>query len=161
MTKARPAIVWYEMLKEDIDSPSPDTESLPEQKPQGRSKVLLLAIAAAVAIILVVVAIVVPVVLTRKHHSDAGAPSGGSQPSTTPNPHQPSSNTATSGKSGSRITLEDGTTFTYTNNFDGEWAFDPKQPFGPGGQAQSWSKRVGAGEDWVWGVDIVRGVNLG
>ncbi|KAF8157928.1 glycoside hydrolase family 5 protein [Crassisporium funariophilum] len=56
--------------------------------------------------------------------------------------------------------MDDGTKFTYTNEFDGDWAEDPKNPFAPGGKAQSWSKRVGK-EEWVWGTDIARGVNLG
>ena len=71
-----------------------------------------------------------------------------------------SSTTATSGKTGSRITMEDGTTFVYTNDFGGDWAFDPKQPFAPGGKAQDWSPRVGQ-DSWVFGSDIIRGVNLG
>ncbi|KXN84327.1 putative glucan 1,3-beta-glucosidase D [Leucoagaricus sp. SymC.cos] len=56
--------------------------------------------------------------------------------------------------------MDDGTTFTYQNPFGGDWAADPKNPFGPGGKAQSWSKRIGT-EEWVWGQDVARGVNLG
>ncbi|KAJ3822386.1 glycoside hydrolase family 5 protein [Lentinula raphanica] len=56
--------------------------------------------------------------------------------------------------------MEDGTKFTYTNNFGGDWAADPTQPFLPGGKAQSWSPRIGA-EEWTWGKDVARGVNLG
>ncbi|KAJ4481901.1 glycoside hydrolase family 5 protein [Lentinula aciculospora] len=56
--------------------------------------------------------------------------------------------------------MEDGTNFTYTNNFGGNWAADPIQPFIPGGKAQSWSPRVGS-EEWTWGEDVARGVNLG
>jgi hypothetical protein len=58
------------------------------------------------------------------------------------------------------LTFDDGTKYTYKNDFDGDWAFDPKNPFGSGGKAQSWSPRVGS-EKWQWGKDIVRGVNLG
>jgi len=64
------------------------------------------------------------------------------------------------GTSGSIIKTDDGTTFTYVNAFGGDWASDPRQPFAAGGKAQSWSKRVGT-EQWVWGNDIARGVNLG
>lgn len=56
--------------------------------------------------------------------------------------------------------MDDGTSFIYTNNFGGDWAADPKNPFALGGKAQSWSKRIGT-EDWIWGTDIARGVNLG
>ncbi len=70
------------------------------------------------------------------------------------------SNGATSGTTGSLITMSDGTTFTYTNTFGGDWAEDPTSPFASGGKAQSWSKRIGS-EEWVWGQDVARGVNLG
>ncbi|KAG6919223.1 hypothetical protein DXG01_008018 [Tephrocybe rancida] len=55
--------------------------------------------------------------------------------------------------------MEDGTTFIYTNDFDGDWTYDPTVPFGPGGKAQEWSKRIGA-EEWVWGMQT-RFVELG
>lgn len=55
--------------------------------------------------------------------------------------------------------MEDGTKFTYQNDFGGNWVFDPQNPFGPG-KSQSWSKAIGT-EEWVWGQDIARGVNLG
>jgi len=64
------------------------------------------------------------------------------------------------GASGSTIKMEDGASFTYVNEFGGDWASDPTQPFAAGGKAQSWSKRVGT-EQWIWGTDIARGVNLG
>jgi hypothetical protein len=57
------------------------------------------------------------------------------------------------------ITLEDGSTFTYNNDFGGEWLADPKKPFDSGGKAQSWSPRVS--EEWVWGEHVIHGVNLG
>ncbi|KAF8886220.1 glycoside hydrolase family 5 protein [Gymnopilus junonius] len=56
--------------------------------------------------------------------------------------------------------MEDGTSFVYTNTYGGDWAMDPKQPFAPGGKAQSWSPRVGQ-DTWVWGTDVIKGVNLG
>lgn len=99
------------------------------------------------------VAVVVPVVLTRtkgsSNNGTSGSSSGGG-----------GSKAGTSGASGSIITMEDGTKFTYQNNFGGDWAQDPKDPFGPGGKSQSWSKRIGT-EEWVWGQDVARGVNLG
>ncbi|KAJ9118412.1 hypothetical protein QFC24_006241 [Naganishia onofrii] len=49
--------------------------------------------------------------------------------------------------------------FTYTNTFDGYYYYDPTNPFAKGGKAQSWSPAIE--EEWVWGRDIVRGVNLG
>ncbi|KAF6754946.1 glycoside hydrolase family 5 protein [Ephemerocybe angulata] len=55
--------------------------------------------------------------------------------------------------------MDDGTTFTYTNTFGGEWLADPKKPLGSGGKAQSWTPRIG--EEWKWGQDKINGVNLG
>ena len=94
-------------------------------------------------------AIAIPIIITRErnnHHSS----SGGHETNTA----------ATSGGNGSVITLDDGSTFVYLNDFGGDWAFDPHNPFGPGGKAQNWSKRIGS-DDWVWGTDTARGVNLG
>ena len=94
-------------------------------------------------------AIAIPIIITREknnHHSS----SGGHETNTA----------ATSGGNGSVITLDDGSTFVYLNSFGGDWAFDPHNPFGPGGKAQNWSKRIGS-DDWVWGTDTARGVNLG
>ncbi|ESK89845.1 glycoside hydrolase family 5 protein [Moniliophthora roreri MCA 2997] len=75
---------------------------------------------------------------------------------------------ATSGGNGSTIVTDTNMTFLYTNDFGGDWAWDPSDPFGRGGRAQDWSKRIpGLGEQvdekdtWQWGKDIVRGVNLG
>ncbi|KAJ7845429.1 exo-beta-1,3-glucanase [Mycena olivaceomarginata] len=101
----------------------------------------------------VAVAVSVPVALssskkTAASTSSAAGPSG----STNSGP--------TSGTTGSLIKMDDGTTFTYTNGFGGDWAWDPKDPFQQGGKAQSWSKRVGS-EEWDWGTDVARGVNLG
>ena len=98
----------------------------------------------------VLIAIVaVPVVILRHRNTSDNSSPGSDQ-----------SRNATSGMSGSTITMDDGTKFLYQNSFGGDWAADPKIPFGPGGKAQSWSKRIGA-EEWVWGQDVARGVNLG
>jgi glucan 1,3-beta-glucosidase len=113
-----------------------------------------LLIALSISAVLIATAIAVLVALTvRKKHDVSQASSTSSAPSN-------NSQAQISGKSGSIITMEDGTSFTYINNFGGDWAADPKNPFAVGGKAQSWSKRVGT-EDWVWGTDIARGVNLG
>jgi glucan 1,3-beta-glucosidase len=102
---------------------------------------LILAAGAAVAI---------PLVLLHKSKS-------GSSPSDS---HSPKSTGAISGTNGSVVTTNNGSTFTFVNNFGGDWAYDPTNPFAPGGKAQSWSPRVGS-EDWDWGVNTARGVNLG
>lgn len=101
-------------------------------------------------VVVIAAAITVPLVLTRKNSSNDN--NGGSSSN--------DGNSATSGTSGSLITMDDGTRFTYQNDFGGDWVYDPKKPFESGGKSQSWSKRIGSGE-WVWGQDIARGVNLG
>jgi hypothetical protein len=113
-----------------------------------RRKIVIISL---LALVVIAAAVAIPVVLTA-NKSNAGSSAG--------NGSSTDDSGSTSGVSGSIITLEDGTKFTYTNNFGGDWASDPKSPFAPGGKAQSWSKRIGT-EDWIWGTDIARGVNLG
>lgn len=50
-------------------------------------------------------------------------------------------------------------TFTYTNQWGGYWQFDPSNPLSGGGKAQSWTPAID--EEWVWGRDTIKGVNLG
>ena len=109
-------------------------------------------------IIAAAAAAVLALTVGKKHSSSSSSGSGSS--SSGGGSGGGSSSSSTSGKSGSLITMEDGTQFTYVNNFGGDWAYDPKNPFAAGGKSQSWSKRVGS-EEWVWGSDYVRGVNLG
>ncbi|KAF8827374.1 hypothetical protein HHX47_DHR4000380 [Lentinula edodes] len=115
------------------------------------SRTKKLIVTSIVALVVIIVAVTVPVYLVTTRHSSSstGSQSPGS-----------SSQVATSGISGSLIEMEDGTNFTYMNSLGGDWAADPTQPFLPGGKAQSWSPRVGA-DEWIWGENVARGVNLG
>lgn len=108
----------------------------------------------ALVIVVAAVAVGVAIALTRKKGSSASSGSGSSGGGGT------GSSSSTSGKTGSKVTMEGGSTFVYTNDFGGDWVLDPKLPFAAGGQAQSWTPRVGK-DDWVWGRDVVKGVNLG
>ncbi|KAF9451864.1 glycoside hydrolase family 5 protein [Macrolepiota fuliginosa MF-IS2] len=111
-----------------------------------------LLIAGILALIVVVaVAVAVPVVLTSRANASGGdgGPSSGD-----------TSKNGKNGTSGSVVIMDDGTRFTYQSAFGGDWAFDPENPLGPGGRAQNWSRRIGS-EEWVWGQDVARGVNLG
>ena len=109
-------------------------------------------------------AVVVAVVLTRNKGSAASSNGGnggnGGSGGGSGGKGGGSGSTLISGITGSKVTTDNGSTFIYTNDFGGEWVFDPKNPFGPGGQAQNWTPRVGQ-DDWVWGQDVVKGVNLG
>ena len=122
----------------------------PEKKVGRRRRLALIIL--AVSVCLAAIGFGLGIAL-NKHNAS------GTSSSSTPSGSGPKSG-STSGKSGSIVTFEDGTKFTYVNNFGGDWVMDPRQPFAPGGKAQSWSPRVGA-EEWKWGTDIVRGVNLG
>jgi len=55
--------------------------------------------------------------------------------------------------------MEDGTTFTYKNPFGGTWYWDPNDPFNNTAQAQSWTPALN--EPFNYGIDHIRGVNLG
>lgn len=122
----------------------------PTWNPRRRKILILLAI----TLVIIVIAVAVPVAVVTGHHS------GSSSQATSSGSAGSGSKGATSGTSGSLITMDDGSTFMYANNFGGDWAADPTNPFLAGGKAQSWSPRVGA-EEWVWGQDVARGVNLG
>lgn len=101
--------------------------------------------------------VAVGVLLSKNNNENSGngSSNGGSKSSS-----GGSSSNAVTGKTGSTIVAEDGSSFVYNNDFGGMWVSDPKDPFGPGGQAQSWSPQVGK-DAWVWGRDVVKGVNLG
>lgn len=112
-------------------------------------------------LVIIAVAVALGVTLSKKTTSDQDS-SGASGNGTagTGEKGGTSTSSATSGKAGSQVTTEDGTTFVYNNDFGGDWASDPKSPFAAGGKAQGWSPRIGS-EDWVWGEHTARGVNLG
>jgi len=122
------------------------------QRKSGRKRIIVIA---GIVIIIIAAAVAIPMALLHKSKKGSGSSSSSSGSS-----GSPKFNGATSGTSGSVVKTDNGSTFTYVNNFGGEWASDPTQPFGNGGKAQSWSPRIG-GEEWVWGTDIARGVNLG
>lgn len=131
-----------------------------KQNPRRRRNIWIALGVLAIGVI--AAAVVVGVILSKKHSSEessSGSSSGGSSGSGGTS-GSGSTNSATSGKTGSKIKMDDGTTFTYTNDFGGDWAMDPTSPFAAGGKAQTWSPRIGS-EDWVWGEHIARGVNLG
>ena len=112
------------------------------------------------ALVIVVAAVVAGVAVSLTKKKGSGSASSGSGSGSSSGGSGSGSSSSTAGKTGSKVTMEDGSTFVYTNDFGGDWAMDPKLPFAAGGQAQSWTPRVGK-DDWVWGKDVVKGVNLG
>lgn len=120
-------------------------------------------VVAIVAIIAVVVAVYFTVV---KHHNNNDAVSGGaskgdSKGTQTASSSSPSSSSkpttklAVTGGDGSTVTMDDGTTFTYSNPFGGYWYWDENDPFNNGARAQSWSPALN--ETFKYGVDKIRG----
>ncbi|KAF9014848.1 glycoside hydrolase [Hymenopellis radicata] len=60
---------------------------------------------------------------------------------------------------GSQVTLEDGSTFTYSNQFGGFWVSDPSDLFASGAKPNSWTPALN--QSWTYGKDRIFGVNLG
>ncbi|KAJ6583920.1 exo-beta-1,3-glucanase [Mycena vulgaris] len=115
------------------------SRKITRQKPRKsrRKKIIIISLSLlAVAI----VAVAIPLALSSKKHASVASSGAGSSSSAS------TGSGPTTGKTGSLIAMDDGTTFTYTNDFGGDWAADPK------------TRR---GEEWDWGTDVARGVNLG
>ncbi len=121
-----------------------------------RRNVIILAVLGG--LILLIVAVVVPVYfLAIKPHSNKSSQSSSSStasPSSTGSPSTPKSAVVTGGD-GSTVTMDDGTTFTYSNSFGGYWYYDPNDPFNNGARAQSWSPALN--ETFNYGNDPIRG----
>jgi glucan 1,3-beta-glucosidase len=127
----------------------------------------LLAGLAALAVLIVVIA--VPVSLTTHKHGngkadDTTGPSsgnGGSNSNSTnggSNP-APTKKLAVTGGDGSTVTTSSGATFTYNNPFGGTWYYDEEDPINNSAQCQSWTPPLN--QTFQFGVDTIRGVNLG
>ncbi|TFK55156.1 glycoside hydrolase [Heliocybe sulcata] len=117
-------------------------------------------------LIIVIIAVAVPVALTankKSSNSDSATRGGGNDPanpsSTGSSGGSGSKNLAVTGGDGSKVTTDDGSTFTYSNSFGGYWYWDENDPFNNGARPQSWSPALN--ETFNWGIDKIRGVNLG
>ncbi|KAI9509662.1 exo-beta-1,3-glucanase [Russula earlei] len=129
---------------------------------KSRRNTIILSVIAG--LILLIVAVVLPVYfLAIKHTSNRTAASQSSPTATAASPSATNSPTSTSsaitGGDGSVITMEDGTTFTYSNPFGGFWYYDPNDPFNNAAQAQSWTPPLN--QSFKYGSDRIRGVNIG
>ncbi|KAJ7771675.1 glycoside hydrolase family 5 protein [Mycena metata] len=128
-----------------------------------RKKPIIIGIVAAV---LLIAAIAVGVAVTLgKHKSttaakDSSTSSGdsASNPTTSGSPAS-GKIAAVTGSDGSTVTASDGSTFVYTNPFSGTWYWDPSDPYNNAARPQSWSPALN--ETFNYGVDKIRGVNLG
>ncbi|KAK1221389.1 hypothetical protein PQX77_015796 [Marasmius sp. AFHP31] len=105
----------------------------------------------ALGIVILIILIVVPVTVLKKNN-DSNPRLGSSDGSD-------GGRVAVTGFDGSEVTLEDGSTMKYSNRHGGHWYYDPNNPFNNGARAQSWSP--GLNETFRYGIDKIRGVNLG
>ncbi|KAA1471083.1 exo-beta-1,3-glucanase [Dentipellis sp. KUC8613] len=135
--------------------------------PAAKSRRNIIILSAIAGLIIIIVAVVVPVyfAVVKPHSSStkgaaaSDAPSKADPTASTSSAGAPSNRAAVSGGDGSKVTMDDGTTFTYQNSFGGIWYHDPADPFNNGARPQSWSPALN--ETFNWGVDRIRGVNLG
>ncbi|EMD32912.1 glycoside hydrolase family 5 protein [Gelatoporia subvermispora B] len=114
---------------------------------------------AFIALAVVVLAVVLPVwfVVVKPNRDGGSSSSSSSSKQSSSNPESPSG--AVTGGNGSTIVTEDGTSFTYINQFGGFWVSDPKNPFNDSAQPNSWTPPLD--QPWTWGVDHIYGVNIG
>ncbi|KAI0831504.1 glycoside hydrolase [Trametes gibbosa] len=138
----------------------------PPQASKSRRKVVICSLIALVAIVAgVVIAVYFAVIKPKQNHSTSnstpsGATSGGSSnDNSSGTSSTPSARVAISGGDGSTVTMFDGSTVTYSNPHGGTWYYDPANPTVSGARAQSWTPALN--ETFNFGVDNIRGVNLG
>ena len=119
---------------------------------------------AAIIVVVVVVAVYFAVIKPNNDSSSGNASGGAAQGSGTSTTASGTASPTSTGKptalvvtggDGSKVTMDDGSTFTYTNKFGGYWYWDPTDPFNNGARAQSWSPAMN--ETFQYGVDPMRG----
>ncbi|KAI0797622.1 glycoside hydrolase superfamily [Abortiporus biennis] len=124
---------------------------------------IIVAILIAIAVVLIVIFAVVKPFDKKGSSSNSGAAADDSNHGTSSGANPTATNTPSSaivtGGDGSKITMDDGTTFTYSNPFGGTWYWDPKDPFNNNAQAQSFTPPLN--QSFNYGVTPIRGVNLG
>ena len=135
----------------------------PRARSRRRMWIIGAVAAGVIAIIIIVVAIYFAVIKPHNNNSSVsgGASKGDSKGSQTTSSAAPASTSKTAqtlavtGGDGSKVTTEDGTSFTYSNKFGGYWYWDENDPFNNGARAQSWSPALN--ETFNYGVDQIRG----
>ncbi|KAG7085336.1 hypothetical protein E1B28_002902 [Marasmius oreades] len=140
-------------------SPLGSSRNLEEEKraiyesPRAKSnkrKYLISALALLIVVLAIAGFCVYWFVFRNKSSSGSGSPAG---------QQGKGKSLAVFGGNGSKVLLEDGTEYTYTNPHGGWWYYDVNDPFNNGAKAQSWSPALN--ETFNYGVDKIRGVNLG
>ncbi|KAF7311531.1 Glycoside hydrolase [Mycena kentingensis (nom. inval.)] len=130
--------------------------------PRSRKKAILIGLA-VVAVIAVAIGVVLALTVFKKKSDDDAKDSGDAASGTESNDSGSGKSTGkvaiVSGKDGSDVVGDDGNTFKYSNSFGGSWYYDVNDPFNNAAQAQSWTPPLN--QTFKYGVDRVRGVNLG
>lgn len=131
--------------------------------PRTRSKRKVMILAILAALILLLLAVVIPVyfAIIRPNNNRSSSTEPGKSSNEAPKPSSTKTpvTAVVTGGDGSKITMEDGTTFIYKNPFGGYWYWDENDPFNNGARAQSWSPALN--ETFQYGIDQIRGVNIG
>ncbi|KAG7086576.1 hypothetical protein E1B28_002522 [Marasmius oreades] len=133
--------------------------------PKSKRKIMI--IAAIAALIIIILAVVIPVyfaiVKPNSTNSESSNSSGDSSHNGGKSGDGSKGSTgkvaAVTGGDGSQVTLEDGTTFKYSNSYGGSWYYDVNDPFNNGARAQSWTPALN--ETFDHNANRIRGVNLG
>lgn len=128
--------------------------------PSPRSRKLLYIAGGLFGLVIVIAAVVVPVYFTviKKNSNDKSSSLGDSDDPTSSGTPSSGSNSpvrAITGGDGSTVTMDDGSTFKYSNQFGGYWYWDPEDPFNNGARAQTFSPALN--ETFQYGVDVIRG----
>lgn len=129
----------------------------------GRSRRRRWFVLGALALLLIIAAVALGIFfgVVKPHQNKSN---GDSDSSSSPNsqgggnssPSSPGQKAlVVSGGNGSTVTMDDGSTFTYVNNFGGFWYADPHDPFATRAQAQSYTPPLNT--SWRWGVDKIYG----
>ncbi|EIW85436.1 glycoside hydrolase family 5 protein [Coniophora puteana RWD-64-598 SS2] len=127
--------------------------------PRKKRGIIILAAVAGLVVIVLVIALPVYFTTKKKNNDDlSGGASGGSS-SGGGGGGNPGSNAVVTGGNGSKVTLANGTTFTYQNDFGGTWYWDQNDPFNNNAQCNSWTPPLN--QTFVPGTTRIFGISIG
>ena len=128
---------------------------------KGRRRMFLLG---GIALLIIIIGAVVGVYFgvikpNQKHNLDATSSpssSGSGNSTSSGSSDGGTKNLATvTGGDGSKVTMDDGSSFLYSNKFGGYWWSDPNNPFANNAQAQSWNPPLN--QTFKWGQNKIYG----
>lgn len=153
-----PNMTGTEFPMEDLQQTHVKNAMYAAPSDQKRKRVRWLLILGAVVIVLAIAAVMVYLFVIRKDTSKSSS-GGGTSSSSSHHSSTVSSGSQprfpVTGGDGSTVTLEDGTTFVYKNQFGGTWYYDPNDPHNNNAQAQSYSPALN--KTWKYGTDRLYG----